>query len=66
VNLALPAHCVSTPAKALQCQDVAALNTLDGFNIQPRLTIPFSGPIDVSSVRSRTSCWSSTRAMRWS
>jgi hypothetical protein len=52
VKLALPADCASTPAKALQCQDIAVLNTLDGFNIQPRLSIPFSGPIDVSSVNS--------------
>ena len=28
------------------------LNSLDGFNIQPRITIPFSGPIDVSTVSS--------------
>jgi hypothetical protein len=52
VNLALPADCASTPAKALQCQDITVLNTLDGFNIQTRLSIPFSGPIDVSSVNS--------------
>src|SRR5947207_15882588 len=29
-------------------------NTLDGFNLQPRLSIPFSGSIDVSSVSSST------------
>jgi hypothetical protein len=52
VSLAKPADCASTPAKALQCQDIDVLNTLDGFNIQPRLSIPFSGPIDVSSVNS--------------
>jgi hypothetical protein len=52
VKLATPADCVSTPAKALQCQDIAVLSTLDGFNVQPRLSIPFSGPIDVSSVNS--------------
>jgi hypothetical protein len=28
------------------------LNQLDGFNIQPRISVPFSGPIDVSSVSS--------------
>src|SRR6185369_12426948 len=27
-------------------------NTLDGFNVQPRLSISFSGPIDVASVNS--------------
>jgi hypothetical protein len=52
VNLAMPADCTSSAAKALQCEDVAVLNTLDGFNIQPRLSIPFSGPIDVASVTS--------------
>lgn len=26
------------------------LNTLDGFNLQPRLSIPFDGPINVNSV----------------
>ena len=52
VNLPTPADCVSTPAKALQCQDISVLNTLDGFNIQPRISIAFSGPIDVSSVNS--------------
>jgi len=35
------------------CQDVAVLDTLDGFNIQPRISIPFSGPIDLSTVSSR-------------
>src|SRR3954463_6305802 len=39
---------------ALRCDDVAVLNTLDGFNIQPRLTIPFSAPIDLSTVSSST------------
>jgi Big-like domain-containing protein len=36
------------------CQDINVINTLDGFNLQPRLSIPFSGPIDVSTVSSRT------------
>src|SRR5262245_40886902 len=34
-------------------QDTQLLNTLDGFNLQPRLSIPFSGPIDVNSVNSQ-------------
>jgi hypothetical protein len=34
------------------CQDINVLDTLDGFNLQPRLSIPFTGPIDVSSVSS--------------
>ena len=36
------------------CADVDVINTLDGFNLQPRLSIPFSGSIDVSSVSSST------------
>jgi hypothetical protein len=30
------------------------LDTLDGFNIQPRISIPFSGPIDLNTVSSKT------------
>jgi hypothetical protein len=33
-------------------EDTQVLNTLDGFNLQPRLSIPFDGPIDVNSVSS--------------
>jgi hypothetical protein len=35
------------------CADVDVLNTLDGFNIQPRISIPFSGAIDPSTVSSK-------------
>lgn len=28
------------------CADFDVINTLDGFNVQPRLSIPFDGPID--------------------
>ena len=41
-------------AQPLACEDIDVLNTLDGFNPQPRLTIPFSGAIDVASVTSDT------------
>ena len=34
------------------CADIDVLNKLDGFNLQPRLTIPFDEPIDVSTVSS--------------
>ena len=34
------------------CADIDVLNTLDGFNLQPRISIPFSGPIDPTSVDS--------------
>ncbi len=36
------------------CADLDVINTLDGFNLQPRLSIPFSGAIDVASVSSET------------
>ena len=34
------------------CQDLDVVNELDGFNLQPRLSIPFSGPIEPSTVTS--------------
>jgi hypothetical protein len=37
---------------ASDCSDIAVLDTLDGFNIQPRVSIPFSGAIDLSTVTS--------------
>jgi len=43
--------CTTHPS---DCADVAVLDTLDGFNIQPRISIPFSGPIDLSTVSSST------------
>lgn len=36
------------------CQDIDVINTLDGFNTQPRITIPFTGDIDPSTVSSDT------------
>ena len=36
------------------CENVAVLNSLDGFNLQPRLSVPFSGSIDANSVTSDT------------
>ena len=35
------------------CRDLALINVLDGFNLQPRVTIPFDGDIDPSSVNSK-------------
>jgi hypothetical protein len=34
------------------CADLDVLNTLDGFNLQPRLAIPFTGPIDPATATS--------------
>src|SRR5438270_1188141 len=50
VNFALP-NCATHPS---DCADLALLNQLDGFNLQPRLSIPFDGAIDVSTVNSQT------------
>jgi hypothetical protein len=36
------------------CEDLDVINTLDGFNLQPRIPIPFGGPIDVGTVTSQT------------
>jgi hypothetical protein len=36
------------------CQDIDVINTLDGFSTQPRITVPFTGDIDVASVDSDT------------
>jgi hypothetical protein len=36
------------------CEDIAVLNALDGFNLQPRLSVPFSGSIDTNSITSDT------------
>jgi hypothetical protein len=50
VNLPLPDQ-TTHPS---DYEDTLVLNTLDGFNLQPRLSIPFDGPIDVSTVSSDT------------
>ena len=48
VNLPLPDCAVYVS----DCEELALINELDGFNLQPRLSVPFSGPIDVNSVTS--------------
>src|SRR6266536_4891611 len=50
VDLPKP-NCATHPS---DCADIDVLDTLDGFNIQPRISIPFSGPIDLSTVSSST------------
>ncbi|HEY2498756.1 MAG TPA: hypothetical protein VGK24_16975 [Candidatus Angelobacter sp.] len=50
VNVPLP-NCATNPS---DCADITLLNQLDGFNLQPRLSIPFDGAIDVSTVNSNT------------
>lgn len=34
------------------CRDLALINVLDGFGLQPRITVPFDGDIDPRSVNS--------------
>jgi hypothetical protein len=50
VSLPLP-NCASRPS---DCADLSLLNQLDGFNLQPRLSIAFDSAIDVSTVNSKT------------
>ena len=50
INLPLP----DAATRPSDYADVSVINTLDGFNLQPRLSIPFSGPIDVTTVNSST------------
>jgi len=52
LRVALPTpDCATHPS---DCDDVAVLNRLDGFNVQPRVSIPFDGPIDPATVSSAT------------
>jgi Big-like domain-containing protein len=50
VHVKLPKpDCAVRPS---DCNDLDILNTLDGFNLQPRLSIPFTGSIDLTTVSS--------------
>ena len=50
VNLPRPDCAV----RVSDCQDIDVINTLDGFSTQPRITVPFTGDIDLSTVHSDT------------
>lgn len=50
VHLPKP-DCAAQPS---DCADIDVINQLDGFNTQPRITIPFSGDINPASVTSDT------------
>jgi len=39
-------------ARPPDCHDLDVINELDGFDLQPLLSIPFDGPIDVVSATS--------------
>jgi hypothetical protein len=50
VRVKLPKpDCAARPS---DCADIDVVNTLDGFNLQARVSIPFSGPINVATVNS--------------
>ena len=48
LRVALPKpDCTTHPS---DCADIDVLDTLDGFNVDARVSIPFSGPIDLTTV----------------
>jgi hypothetical protein len=52
LRVALPKpNCAAFPS---DCADVDVLNTLDGFNVDARVSIPFSGPVDLTTVTPET------------
>ncbi|HKB55656.1 MAG TPA: hypothetical protein VKD22_16780, partial [Ramlibacter sp.] len=50
VNLPKP----DCSVRVSDCQDIDVINTLDGFSTQPRITVPFTGDIDLATVNSDT------------
>ena len=53
-RVSLPPPSATCAVSISECEDRAVINELDGFNLQPRLSIPFSGPIEPSTVTSDT------------
>ena len=47
VNLPMP-DCKAQPST---CAEIAALNQLDGFNVNPRIAVAFSGAVDPAAAR---------------
>jgi hypothetical protein len=47
-------HLARCVAGASACDDLHLLAELDGFDLDPRLTVRFTGPIDVASVSTRS------------
>jgi hypothetical protein len=50
INLPLPAGCTVLSTSA-DCVNRQLLNQLDGFSVNPRIMVCFSGPVDVSTLR---------------
>src|SRR3954465_14550740 len=49
MNLPKPAGCAAKPPLT-ECSDIDLVNELDGFSLQPRLSIPFTGQIDANTI----------------
>lgn len=47
MNLPLP-DCAAEPST---CQEIGLINELDGFSLTPRITVRFSGPVNVDTLR---------------
>lgn len=45
---------LSCGVRLVECDDIDVLNSLDGFSVNPRVTIPFDGSIDLRTVNSDT------------
>jgi hypothetical protein len=54
LHINLRPTCEVLPTLPSECVENNLLNELDGFHVQPRLTIAFSGPIDLATVNSAT------------
>jgi len=54
LHINLSPTCDVLPALPSECVENNLLNELDGFHVEPRLTIAFSGPIDLATVNSAT------------
>ena len=50
VDMPMP-DCTTQPS---DCEDLAVINSLDGFNLLPRVSIPFDGQIDLTTVTSNS------------
>jgi len=49
LRVSLPTAGCDAAGRSL-CDDLALINQLDGFDLQPRVTLPFSAPVDLLSV----------------
>lgn len=49
VNLPLPADC-TVASTSTECSNTQLLNQLDGFSVNPRIKVCFSGPVDVTTL----------------